>query len=174
MYEIKYNNKKIEYTLVRLKIKNMYIQIKNEQVIVKAPIKLNEKYINEFVNKKSKWIYENLEKSRKTSKTENIEQQDIYRLSEIVKESVEKYSKILEVKPGKVRIKDIKYAWGSCSSNRNISINMHLAKKPKEVIEYVVLHEMCHLIHMNHSKQFWNLVERNMPKYKEYKKKLKN
>ncbi len=174
MYEIEYNNKKIEYTLIRSKIKNMYIQIKNEQVIVKAPIKLNEKYIDEFVNKKSKWIYENLERSRKTSKTENIEPQDIDRLSKIVKDCVEKYSKILEVKPQKVRIKDIKYAWGSCSSNRNISINMHLAKKTQEVIEYVVLHEMCHLIHMNHSKQFWNLVERNMPKYKEYKKKLKN
>lgn len=174
MYEIKYNNKKIEYTLIRAKIKNMYIQIKNEEVIVKAPIKLNEKYIKEFVNKKSKWIYENLERSRKTSKMENIEQQDIDRLSKIVNESVEKYSEILKVKPKKVKIKDIKYAWGSCSSNTNISINMHLAKKSKEVIEYVVLHEMCHLIHMNHSKQFWDLVERNMPKYKEYKKKLKN
>lgn len=174
MYEIKYNNKKIEYKLIRAKIKNMYIQIKNEQVIVKAPTKLSEKYINEFINRKSKWIYEKLEESRRTSETENIEQQDIDRLSKIVKESVEKYSKILKAKPKKVRIKDIKYAWGSCSSNGNISINMHLAKKPQEVIEYVVLHEMCHLIHMNHSKQFWNLVEGNMPRYKEYKKKLKN
>lgn len=152
----------------------MYIQIRNNQAIVKAPLRLNEKYIEEFVNKKAKWIYDNLEKSKKVQKVENIEKQDIDRLSKIVQENVEKYSKKLGVIPNKVRVKNIKYAWGSCSSKKNISINMRLAKKSKEVIEYVVLHEMCHLIHMNHSKQFWNLVEKNMPEYKEYKKELKN
>ena len=74
--------------------------------------------------------------------------------------------------PKKVRIKELKYAWGSCSSNKNISINLKLAIKEEKAVEYVVLHEMCHLIHMNHSKSFWNLVEKNMPKYKEYKKLL--
>lgn len=152
----------------------MYIQIKDNQVIVKAPLRLNEKYIKEFVNKKAKWIYDNLEKSKKVQKVENIEKQDIDRLSKIVQKSIEKYSEKLGIKPNKVRIKNIKYAWGSCSSKKNISINMQLAKKSEEVIEYVVLHEMCHLIYMNHSKQFWNLVEKNMPEYKEYKKELKN
>ena len=74
--------------------------------------------------------------------------------------------------PNKVRIRNLKYAWGSCSSNRNISINLQLAKKEEKAIEYVVLHEMCHLIYMNHSKKFWDLVEKYMPKYKEYRKTL--
>ena len=76
--------------------------------------------------------------------------------------------------PNKVRIKDIKYAWGSCSSKRNITINLKLANKGEKVIEYVVLHEMCHLREMNHSKKFWDLVEENMSDYKIYKKKLKD
>ena len=76
---------------------------------------------------------------------------------------------LLKVMPNKVRIKDIKYAWGSCSSNRNITISKKLAKKEEKVIEYVVLHEMCHLRYMNHSKEFWNLVESYLPEYKTYR-----
>lgn len=173
MYEIEYNGEKIPYTLIKAKIKNMYIHIKDGNVIVKAPNRLKEKYIHDFVNRKAKWIYEKMKEDKaKTKIQEEIEQKDIERLSKIVEESVKKYSITLGVAPKKVKIKDIKYAWGSCSSKRNISINMQLAKKEEKVIEYVVLHEMCHLLYMNHSKDFWKLVERYMPRYKEYKKML--
>ncbi len=174
MEKIEYNGEKIPYIIIKSKIKNMYIQIKDEKVIVKAPIQLKEKYVKEFVNKKSKWIYEGLKKNKVKSKTEEkIGQKKIERLTRIVEKTINKYSKVLNVKPNKVRIKNIKYAWGSCSSQRNISISMQLARKEEKVIEYVVLHEMCHLIYMNHSKNFWKLVEEYMPEYKEYKKKLK-
>ena len=175
MIEIQYEGKDIPYTLKRSRIKNLYIYIRNGKVIVKAPMRLSDKYIEEFLNKKSKWIYENLEKSKEKAnkeKEEKIEKKDVERLQKIVKENIYKYSKILGKSPKKVRIRDLKYAWGSCSSNQNISINLKLANKDERAIEYVVLHEMCHLIHMNHSKSFWNLVEKNMPQYKEYKKLL--
>ena len=161
--------------MIKSKIKNMYIHIKEGKVIVKAPIKLKEKYIKEFLNKKSKWIYENVKRyEQKPKKEEKIEQKDIERLKNIIQKSIEKYSKTLQVMPNKVRIKDIKYAWGSCSSKRNITINLKLAIKEEKVIEYVVLHEMCHLREMNHSKKFLDLVEKNMSDYKTYKKMLKN
>ena len=83
------------------------------------------------------------------------------------------YSNKLGVHPNKVKLKDIKYAWGSCSSKKNISINLQLAKKDEMEIRYVVLHEICHLKYMNHSEDFWNLVERYMPNYKIYRKRLK-
>ena len=173
MYEIEYQGEKIEYTLIKSRIKNMYIHIKEGKVIVKAPVKLKDKYIKDFVNKKAKWIYEKLSKNKlKSSRDDKIEPKDIERLERIVTESVKEYSTKLGVSPKKVRIKSIKYAWGSCSSKKNITINMNLANKDEKVVEYVVLHEMCHLIYMNHSKDFWALVEKNMPKYKEYKKKL--
>lgn len=174
MNEIEYKGEKIQYTLIKSKIKNMYIHIKDGKVIVKAPIKLKDKYIHDFVNKKAKWIYEKLKENKlKISKDEKIEQKDLERLGIIVEQSVKKYSIKLGVSPEKVRIKIIKYAWGSCSTKRNITINKKLAKKDEKVIEYVVLHEMSHLIYMNHSKDFWTLVEKHMPKYKEYKNKLK-
>ena len=173
-HKIEYNGEIISYELIRAKIKNLYIYIKEGKVIVKAPMKLKEENIYKFVDKKAKWIYQNIKKEKEKIKLEEkIEQKDIDRLELIVKNSIEKYSKLLKTKPNKVRIKDLKYAWGSCSSNKNISINMKLANKNEKTIEYVVLHEMCHLKHMNHSKKFWNLVEKYMPEYKEHKKMLK-
>ena len=165
----------IEYELIRAKIKNMYIYIKDGKVIVKAPLTLKEEQIKEFINKKSNWIYKNLEKEKEQIKVEEkIEQEDLNRLQWIVKNSIEKYSKLLRVTPNKVKIKNIKYAWGSCSIKKNITINQKLAMKDAKVIEYVVLHEMCHIKQMNHSKKFWSLVEKYMPEYKKYKKMLKS
>lgn len=172
MNEIEYNGEKIQYTIIKLRIKNLYIHIKDGNVIVKAPIKLKEKYIKEFVNKKSKWIYEKLKQSKEKKVEENIQTKDIEKLKFIVEKNIQKYSKIIGICPNKVRIKDIKYAWGSCSSNRNITINLNLAKKEERLIEYVVLHEMCHLRYMNHSKEFWKLVEKNMEDYKKCRKML--
>ena len=71
-----------------------------------------------------------------------------------------------------LRIKNIKYAWGSCSVNKNITINLKLAIKNEKIVEYVVLHEMCHLLEMNHSKKFWKLVEENIKDYKKLRKEL--
>jgi len=173
-YQIQYENEIITYELVLSKIKNIYIYIKEGNVIVKAPLRCRNKLVQEFVNKKAKWIYENIKKEKEKAKIEEtIELEDIKRLEEIVKSKIERYAILLKEEPNKVRIRDIKYAWGSCSTNRNITINKKLAKKDEKVIEYVVLHEMCHLKHMNHSTKFWDLVEMNMPEYKEYRKILK-
>ena len=175
MYEIEYNGEKIPYEITKSRIKNLYIQIKEGKVIGKAPLKLKEKYIIDFVNKKSKWIYKNVKEAEKRDKKENIiKPEDIQKLEMIVNNSVQEYSKKLGISPNKVKLKNIKYAWGSCSSKKNISINIQLATKEEQVIKYVVLHEMCHLKYMNHSKDFWNLVENYMPNYKMYKKKLKS
>ncbi len=73
-----------------------------------------------------------------------------------------------------LRIKKLKSRWGSCSSKQNINLNWVLIKAPFDVIDYVVLHECCHLIHMNHSKNFWDLVRYYMPDYKTHEKWLKD
>ncbi len=164
----------IPYEVKRLKIKNLYIYIKNGKVIVKAPMRLKDKYIHDFVTKKSKWINQKIKEEQEQSKeTEMIEQKDVEKLERLVKSNIEKYSKLLQETPNKVRIREIKYAWGSCSSNRNITINKKLALKEEKIIEYVILHEMCHLKYMNHSKDFWALVGKYLPDYKKYRALLK-
>ena len=120
------NYEKIKYHIEYGKVKNLYIHIKNGEVIVKAPRFITKKYIDKIVE------------------------------------------------PNKIRIRNIKYAWGSCSSNKNITINLKLVNKSEEEIKYVALHELCHLKYMNHSDKFWNLVEKYMPNYKEIRKQLKN
>ena len=77
------------------------------------------------------------------------------------------------LKPDKIVIKNLSATWGICSSKRVISINQNLMMYSRHSIEYVCLHELCHLRHMNHSKEFWDLVEKYLPDYKLAKKELK-
>ena len=90
-----------------------------------------------------------------------------------VEAAMEKTRKMVGLAPEEYRIKKTKSVWGSCSSNRKITINQNLMMYSRKAVEYVVLHEVCHLKYMNHSKKFWEMVERYMPDYKEAEKELK-
>ncbi|MGA2297244.1 MAG: SprT family zinc-dependent metalloprotease [FCB group bacterium] len=84
------------------------------------------------------------------------------------------YSQKHNLKFNKVRISNAMKRWGSCSSTGNINFSWRLVMAPREVIDYVVVHELAHLIQMNHSKRFWKIVEKILPSYKVYKMWLKN
>jgi len=70
------------------------------------------------------------------------------------------------------RIMAMKTQWGSCSTQGNLMLNPHLVKAPKECIDYVILHELCHIAEHNHSEKFWRLLTQVMPNWKEVKAKL--
>jgi len=72
-----------------------------------------------------------------------------------------------------LKYRKTKSQWGSCSSKNNISLNTYLCLLPKELIEYVIIHELSHIKHKNHSKEFWNLVQEYQPNYKNLRKELK-
>lgn len=167
------NCKKIEYHIVYGKIKNLYIQVKDGQIIVKAPKYLSKKDIYNILDKKRDWILKKLEETKTVKKEREYTNKDIEKLKNkldvIFKELIEETNLI----PNKVRIRNIKCAWGSCSSNKNITINLKLVDRQDIEIKYVVLHELCHLKYMNHSEKFWNLVEKYMPEYKKIRKELK-
>lgn len=74
----------------------------------------------------------------------------------------------------KVYIKNVKTIWGSCSTKNNINYNIRLISMPKEIIDYVIIHELCHLVQRNHSEKFWQLVERIIPDYIQRRNFLKN
>lgn len=225
MQKLNYKDKQVEIDIVKSKIKNVYIQIKDGKVVVKAPNRLSEKKIFDIVNSKKEWIYEKINKLKENeikggSKIYILGKPYVLKIS-FIKEAEEKiqisegnlqiilpqsrnnknnneiinelisslYKKIAEkevsmamalitrivgIKPNKYRIKQLKTAWGTCTSNKNITINSELMKYDREVIQYVVLHEICHLKYMNHSKEFWNMVEKYMGNYKEVRKRLKS
>jgi len=113
------------------------------------------------------------EESRKQAIKEALIKWYRQRFAEIVKERIEKYSLQLKVAPCKVVIKDQKTRWGSCSKKGNINLNWRLVMAPIDIIDYVVVHELCHLKFMNHSKDFWNLVKSILPNYTEGREWLK-
>jgi len=76
----------------------------------------------------------------------------------------------LGFKFNRIVIKNQKTRWGSCSSGNNLNFNLRLMMTPTEAIDYIIIHELCHLTHMNHSKQFWSLVGKHCPPYKQWRK----
>ena len=83
------------------------------------------------------------------------------------------YAAVLHVDFKDIRVKDQKSRWGSCSSKGNLNFNYRLAYMPPAILDYVVVHELAHLRHMDHSKEFWALVGVYLPDYKERRKWLK-
>lgn len=85
----------------------------------------------------------------------------------LVEKSISQYQTYFKTKPRSIRISDSKTTWGTCDSNHRLTFNWRLAMAPQEVIDYVVVHEMCHMVHLNHDRSFWRLVGSIMPNYKE-------
>ena len=79
---------------------------------------------------------------------------------------LEFFAGLYGVKYNKVAIRNQKTKWGSCSLKGNLNFNYRIAFLPKEQMNYVIVHEVCHLIHFNHSKSFWSAVEKAIPNYK--------
>lgn len=93
---------------------------------------------------------------------------------EIITQKALYYSSLLGVKYNRIAIKDTSTRWGSCSSLGNLNFSWRLILAPDYVLEYVVIHELCHLLEMNHSKAFWNNVASLQPSYKISRDWLKN
>ncbi|EJO5346270.1 M48 family metallopeptidase [Clostridium botulinum] len=144
------------YDLEIKEVKSLYFKMKveNNKFII---------YINSGILKEKREIIikENLQKFYKN------------RAAQILKERTDYYSNILGVTPKNIVIKNQKTLWGSCSSKGNINYNYKIVMAPLKILDYIVVHELCHLVHMNHSKDFWNLVESVIPDCKKRRKWLK-
>lgn len=161
----------LQYKIKYSKIKNVYIQIKEGEVIVKAPTKTTKQEIEQIIQQKADWIQKNIEKENKKNQRKAIYTEEKFK--QIIEKNANELIKITGLTPNKIRIRNIKYAWGTCSANKNITINYNLIKYSEQAIKYVILHELCHLKYMNHSKKFWELIQKYMPEYKQVKKEFK-
>lgn len=127
------------------------------------------------LSKKSIYVYSNFDFNDKEKIDNLLEEWKINELSKVLRLYLDKYLKILNTSIKGYKIKMMKSAWGIYHIRKNyISFNKLLVEKDYECIEYVVLHEICHIFHPHHQKQFWDLVQKYMYNYKEYRKKLKH
>jgi len=91
-----------------------------------------------------------------------------------LKEKVIRYSEIIKVSPNEIKVRNYRTKWGSCDKRGRLTFNFHLIKAPHSIVDYVVIHELCHMIQPNHSKFFWNEVAKYDSLFKAHKKWLKD
>ena len=89
-------------------------------------------------------------------------------------ERVNHFCKVMDVTVGRITIRNQKTRWGSCSSKGNVNFNYQLYYMPRELMDYVIIHELSHRRHMNHSAEFWQEVEKYCKAYRECRKKLRD
>ena len=162
-----------DYTLVRSERKSVAIQVdENCNITVRAPLRLSQKEIDKILLNKKSWLEKTIISQREKKK--NIKEytdEDIKLLRQKAKEilpaKVEYYAKIMQVKPACVKINSAKKRYGSCSGTNNLNFSLYLMDKDERFIDYVVVHELAHIKHHNHSKDFYNFIEAFMPDYKE-------
>ena len=92
----------------------------------------------------------------------------------LLKEKIKRFAKIVGVTPKSVSVKNYKSRWGSCSNRGEISFNWRIVLAPHHIIDYVVVHELCHLLEHNHSSKYWKLVEQHVPDWRGCRDWLKN
>ena len=169
----------IEYELIRSKRKTVSITVKPDgKVIVRAPLLASTRRIEQFVESKREWIIKNVKKvlENPSPVPKDFSPEEKKRLVKqariLIAQRVEHYAPIIGVSYNRIAIKDTKTRWGSCSRDGNLNFSFRLVLEPLELLDYVVVHELCHRLHMNHSKEFWREVERVIPDYKERRRKL--
>lgn len=164
--------------IIRSDRKTISIQITPELlVIMRIPRYVTDKEAADFLEKKKSWIdkkrKELREISEKRKKDPPLTEVQIRNLAEraleVIPLKVEKYARILQVTYGRITIRNQKTRWGSCSAKGNLNFNCLLMLAPDDVVDYVVVHELCHRLEMNHSFKFWKQVERILPGYREQK-----
>ena len=163
-----------EVSVIRSGRKTVSIQVKPNEVIIRAPMRMKEKEIEKFVEAKRNWIEKHLKSlSEKQKALENIEPYSdeeirsfIKKAKEIIPNKVEFYADKIGVTYNRITIRCQRTRWGSCSSKGNLNFNCLLVLLPDEIIDSVIVHELCHRKHMNHSAKFYEEVEKVFPEYR--------
>ena len=168
----------ITYKTIKSDRKTIAIQIMPEgNVVVRCPRRMRSDDIKRFVESKSGWIEKHLAACNPIEPSK-LSEKEISKLREearhLVTQRVKYYAPIIGVPYGQIAIRTQRTRWGSCSSKGNLNFNCLLALVPPDVLDYIVVHELCHRKELNHSERFWTEVGKVLPDYKIRKKWLKD
>lgn len=183
-YVLTVNEMTIPYEIIRSKRKSYGISVApGGKVTVRMPLRGSERFAVSMVEEKRDWIVKNYLKMQAVSPKPSQKEKTPYErrleapyrqaAKEYIPKRVAYYAELLDVTYATISIRDQKTRWGSCSSKGNLSFSWRLILAPPKVLDYVVVHELCHRKEMNHSPRFWALVESIIPDYKIHRKWLK-
>ena len=166
-----YNKYMQPYTLIRRQRKTLAMKLdKDGNITVIAPLYLPQAEIEAFILAHTDWLTK--KRAELAAKNALI---SFYRkaLKEYILSKIPDYAQTMGVQPTKIRINSARTRWGSCSANDALNFSYHLAMCDQFAVQYVVIHELCHILHKNHSQAFWNTVAAYCPDYKAAKHYLK-
>lgn len=174
--------KKWKIRILRSNRKTMSLEITREaEILIRAPYGMKDSEIKDFIDRKAAWVEKHLRMQEERNETmqsvEHLTVEELRGLADqalkTIPERVAYYARKMQVTYGRITIRNQKTRWGSCSSEGNLNFNCLLMLAPPEVMDYVVVHELCHRKEMNHSPRFWNEVEQVLPDYQERRRWLK-
>ena len=169
-----------KYELIRSNRKTIAIQIRGDgQVIVRAPLRMSNAAIQQFIAQKEGWIARHLVslQQRQVFSEPAFTAAELQQLANNAREDIARrvacFAPLVGVSHQRITIRAQKTRWGSCSAKGNLNFNCLLMLCPEAVRDYVVVHELCHRKELNHSTRFWNEVASVLPSYEEPRKWLK-
>lgn len=167
------------YDLIRSGRKTLAVEVTRDgRVVVRAPLRLSQKRIDAFLREHEAWIREHMEIQRKRRENHpepTEEQRDAYiqLAKDILPGKVERFGAVMGLHPTKITITGAQKRFGSCSAKNRICFSWRLMMYPEEAVDYVVVHELAHIRHKDHSKAFYACVAEVLPDWKERRAMLK-
>lgn len=180
MKSIALGGREISYIQKKARRKSISAFVNKEGVIeVRTPYGISDGFVRDFLELKAERIIVILENySRRMEYEDALGDEGLDKLMEkahdLIPDRVRYYSEIMGVRPTRVKIGKAKKRFGSCSSSGNLNFSCRVMAYSAKAVDYVVVHELSHLIHMNHSREFWRTVEKYMPDYKLVRDELKH
>lgn len=173
-----YNNPmNFKYEIIRTDRKTVGITVKNGAVTVRAPGRVSKKELDRIVEKHRGWIEKKLSESSEDPISRLTEDDTAFlrKISKsVLSKKVEYFSSLTGLSPERIRISSARKRFGSCSSKGTVSFSLYLMLYPESAVDLVVVHELCHLKYMDHSKDFYRLLEKYVPDHKVKKELLRS
>ena len=173
----------IRISVIRSARKSLGLEVRDANtVLARIPTRVSDRELKAFVENHRSWILEKTavmaerEEKRKSTPApppELLSKTDRMKIQLKIGKRVRHYCETMGVTVGYVTVKNQKTRWGSCSAKGNVNFNYQLAFLPEELLDYVVIHELAHRHHMDHSRAFWAEVEKYCPDYRERRAALK-
>lgn len=163
---------KLPYTLIRSGRRTLGLELKGGQLVVRAPYLVSRARIDRFVEENRAWAEKALQKAAAAADVPKLTEAELKALKKAAKDyipgRVAHYAALAGVQVNRIAIRCQKTKWGSCSAKGNLNFNCLLMLLPAEVIDSVVVHEVCHRRHMDHSAAFYAEIGRIFPDYKKH------